>query len=94
MADGSVLVANDEENADLFWAVRGGGSNFGVCMEFVLKLHEQRKTVYAGMMIFPPPLLGAILKVTEEWWTKGPSSKEGMVQMMGRGPAPDFHVRL
>ena len=38
-ADGSVVRANSKENADLFWALRGGGGNFGVVTEFELKLH-------------------------------------------------------
>jgi FAD/FMN-containing dehydrogenase len=38
-ADGSVHTANEKENSDLFFGVRGGGCNFGVVTEFVLALH-------------------------------------------------------
>ena len=93
VADGSILTADDKENTDLFWAVRGGGCNFGVCAEFVFKLYEQRRTVYSGMMIFPPPLLNPLLKGTQEWWEKGPSAKEGMIQIVTRGPPPECNVR-
>lgn len=75
-------MANKDKNADLFWAIRGGGSNFGVCTEFVLRLHEQRRTVYAGSLIFPPSLHNSLIKVTNEWWENGPSSKESMVQFV------------
>ncbi|TEB04031.1 FAD-binding domain-containing protein [Coprinellus micaceus] len=47
-ADGSILTANDKDNEDLFWAIRGGGGNFGVVTEFVFELYPQRKTVFAG----------------------------------------------
>jgi hypothetical protein len=39
-ADGTLVRANDRENADLFWALRGGGGNFGVVVEFELELHQ------------------------------------------------------
>ena len=38
-ADGSIVLANQQDNADLFWALRGGGGNFGIVTEFGLKLH-------------------------------------------------------
>ncbi|ELU42223.1 FAD binding domain-containing protein [Rhizoctonia solani AG-1 IA] len=45
---GNILTASDSENPDLFWAIRGGGGNFGVVTEFVLKLHEQRSELWGG----------------------------------------------
>jgi hypothetical protein len=44
-ADGSLLQANAKENADLFWALRGGGGNFGVVIEFEVKLHPLTSVV-------------------------------------------------
>ncbi|KAI0663139.1 FAD-binding domain-containing protein [Cubamyces menziesii] len=85
-ADGSVLTANASENTDLFWGIRGAGSNFGVVTEFVLQLHPQRRTVFAGPIIFSPDKLEQLLDVVQAWWDKGPSEKEGMLQVFTRGP--------
>lgn len=89
VGDGSILTANDNENSDLFWAVRGGGCNFGVCTQFVLKLHEQRKTVYSGLLIYPPPLLDQLFKVAQEWWNNSPSEKSSIFMAFGNGPPPE-----
>ncbi|TBU32020.1 FAD-binding domain-containing protein [Dichomitus squalens] len=85
-ADGSILTASEKENADLFWGIRGAGSNFGVITEFVLQLHPQRRTIFCGLVIFSPDKLEALLDVTQAWWDKGPSEKEGVLQGFTRGP--------
>ena len=47
-----VLRASDAENADLFWAIRGGGGNFGVATEFVYRLHAFNPSVYGGNLFY------------------------------------------
>jgi FAD/FMN-containing dehydrogenase len=79
------MTANDTENSGLFWAIRGGGSNFGVCTELVLKLHPQSRRVFAGTATFSPELLEKLVSTTSEWWANGPSENEGMVQTITRG---------
>jgi len=54
-ADGSIVTASETSNPDLFWGIRGGGGNFGICTEFVQKLHPQRAKIFAGPMIFSLP---------------------------------------
>ena len=84
-ADGKALTVSESENADLFWGIRGGGSNFGVCTEFVLRLHPQRRTVFAGILIFPPDVIDDLMKVLSQWW-ETTTDHEGILQIFGRGP--------
>lgn len=51
LADGSYVKASEDENEDLFWALRGGGGNFGVVVSFLFKLNPVH-TVYAGPMLW------------------------------------------
>lgn len=51
-ADGSVLTASEDQNPDLFWAVRGGGGNFGVVTNFELELHPFGPTVTSGDVFY------------------------------------------
>ena len=53
-ADGRVLHASATENADLFWAIRGGGGNFGVVTEFEFAAHEVGPMVHLGLFLFSP----------------------------------------
>ena len=51
-ASGEVLRASEDENADLFWGIRGGGGNFGVATEFVYRLHPFDPMPYGGTLTF------------------------------------------
>ncbi|EUC63244.1 FAD-binding oxidoreductase, putative [Rhizoctonia solani AG-3 Rhs1AP] len=64
---GKILTASDSENPDLFWAIRGGGANFGVVTEFVLKLHEQRSELWGGMLIYPPTIFDKLVPEVNSW---------------------------
>ncbi|GAB1520588.1 hypothetical protein RhiTH_003667 [Rhizoctonia solani] len=64
---GKILTASDSENPDLFWAVRGGGGNFGVVTEFVLKLHEQRAELWGGILMYPPTMLEKLIPEINSW---------------------------
>ena len=52
-AEGKVLRASKEEHSDLFWAVRGGGGNFGVATSFEYQLHPVGPTITGGLIAFP-----------------------------------------
>lgn len=53
-AGGQVLTASPSENSDLFWAIRGGGGNFGIATRFEFRLHPLGQTVYAGLVFWAP----------------------------------------
>jgi len=52
-ASGDFLRASADENPDLYWAVRGGGGNFGVVTSFEFDLHPMQRTVIGGEIVFP-----------------------------------------
>jgi FAD/FMN-containing dehydrogenase len=53
LADGSAVTANADDNADLFWALRGGGGNFGVAASFEYRLHPVGPIVIGGLTLYP-----------------------------------------
>ena len=53
LANGGVVRASEDENADLFWGIRGGGGNFGVVTDFEFRLHPLGPIVLAGLMLWP-----------------------------------------
>ena len=52
-ADGALVTASEHENADLFWAIRGGGGNFGVVTSFEYALHPVGPEIIAGLIVHP-----------------------------------------
>ena len=52
-ADGQRVLASAHEHPDLFWAIRGGGGNFGVVTQFVFALHDVGPTVLCGLVVYP-----------------------------------------
>jgi hypothetical protein len=52
-AEGNILTASSQENEDLFWAVRGGGGNFGIVTRFTYQLHHVGPTILGGMILYP-----------------------------------------
>lgn len=85
IANGTVLTASPKENPDLFYGIRGGGSNFGIVIEFVYRLHDQPNPVYGGMMIYGKDQLQAVAKEIAAWWPTA-SPKECVNCGITRGP--------
>jgi FAD/FMN-containing dehydrogenase len=70
-ADGRFLVASQKENQDLFWALRGGGGNFGVVTSFEYRLHPV-KDVFAGLFFFPLERARDVLEFYRDHIEKAP----------------------
>ena len=66
-ADGRLLTAGAKENQDLFWALRGGGGNFGVVTSFEYRLHPVGPMVLGGFVMHPAPKAKEVLKFYDEF---------------------------
>ena len=66
-ADGTVRRISAEEEPDLFWAIRGGGGNFGVATEFEYQLHPFDRNVLSGSIVWPVEQLRDVLEFYAEW---------------------------
>jgi FAD/FMN-containing dehydrogenase len=71
-ADGSVVTASDTENPDLFWALRGGGGNYGIVTRFTLRLHPIGPIVFGGMLVFPPHRGVEVMRAYRDFVAKAP----------------------
>ena len=93
LADGSYVIANANENADLFWALRGGSGNFGVVVSFLFKLHPVH-TVYAGPMLWHIEDTVEMLKWYREFIVNAPEHLNGFFATLTVPPVPMFPEEL
>jgi FAD/FMN-containing dehydrogenase len=93
LADSSFVKASEKENPDLFWAVRGGGGNFGVVTSFEFRLHPV-KTVYAGPTFWPLDQTTEVMKTYREFILQAPEDVNGFFAFLTIPPAPMFPAHL
>ena len=67
-ADGQIQTVSAEQNADLFWAIRGGGGNFGVATRFEYQLHPFDRNVLSGMIMWPIGQAREVLNFYSGWY--------------------------
>jgi hypothetical protein len=67
-ADGEVRRISEEQDADLFWAIRGGGGNFGVVTEFEYQLHPFELEVLSGNVVWPIEQAKEVLDFYADWY--------------------------
>ncbi len=91
-ADGRIRRASREENADLFWGIRGAGANLGVVTSFTFRLHEVGPTVYGGLIAWPFQRADEILRAYRAMTTKAPRELAVWLNLL-RAPAAPFVPR-
>jgi FAD/FMN-containing dehydrogenase len=95
-ADGAVLVASERDHPDLFWALRGGGGNFGVVTRFTYRAHPLT-TVLGGLVAYPADEAAQVLAAYRAVTTSAPdalSVQVGMLHAPGDDPVPVIGVPL
>jgi FAD/FMN-containing dehydrogenase len=88
LADGRLVRANEQENDDLFWALRGGGGNFGVVTSFEYRLHEVGPTIIGGLVVHPFPRAKEALRFFRDFLHTAPGELVAAAVLM---TAPDGH---
>ena len=86
-ADGRLLYASKTENPDLFWALRGGGGNFGVITAMEIQLYPET-TVYGGNLIYPIQYAKAVYQFYREWIKNAPDELTSSISIMNFPPIP------
>ena len=85
-ADGTLLHASEKENPDLFWAIRGGGGNFGVVTSFEYRLHAIGPTVLSGLIVHPFAQAAELLDAYRKFVAKAPEELTCWVVMRKAPP--------
>jgi FAD/FMN-containing dehydrogenase len=93
LADGSLVKASEEENEDLFWAIRGGGGNFGVVTSFLFRGNPV-STVYAGPMLWELDRAEEVMRWYREFILQAPEDLYGFFAFLIVPPAPPFPEHL
>lgn len=87
-AAGQVVRASAGENPDLFWALRGGGGNFGVVTRFEFRLHPVGPDVLSGLIVYPLSEAKSVLQQYREFMTKAPDDLSVWTVLRQAPPLP------
>ena len=87
LADGSFVTVNKDQNSDLFWAIRGGGGNFGIVTSFKFQAHPV-KTVFGGPTLWPVEKTEEIMEWYHDFISNAPDELNGFIATMVIPGAP------
>jgi FAD binding domain/Berberine and berberine like len=93
LADGTAVTAGANEHEDLFWAIRGGGGNFGVVTSMTFRLHPV-KTIFWGPMLWPIDRAAEIMRAYDGWLADAPDDLNGFFAFLMVPPGPPFPEEL
>src|SRR3954464_15720827 len=93
LADGSVVQTDAEREPELFWALRGGGGNFGIVTQFSFRCHPLT-TVLAGPVLYDIGDTHDVLQWSRDFLPAQPDERGGFVSMMSVPPGPPFPEEL
>jgi FAD/FMN-containing dehydrogenase len=93
LADGSFVHASEDEQPDLFWALRGGGGNFGVVTSFVFRLHPV-DTIVGGPTLWPLERAAEIMRWYRAFMAAAPPELSGFFAFLVVPPAEPFPEEL
>lgn len=82
-SDGRVVTVNRNENPELFWAIRGGGGNFGVVTKFEFQLHPAPR-VLAGMLRYPMSQAKTVLRFFRDYMQTAPPELDALIEIGNR----------
>ena len=87
-ADGGFLTVSASENQDLFWAIRGGGGNFGIVTSFEYRLHSLGPTVLAGVVLHPAENAREVLRFYREYISTVPDELTACLNLRAAPAVP------
>ena len=93
LASGELVTANATTNADLYWAIRGGGGNFGIATSFLFQLHPV-DTVIAGPVLYDLDQSEAVMRWWQDFIGQAPDELNGFFVFLTVPPAPPFPPEL
>jgi len=93
LADGTYVTANKDQNQDLYWAIRGGGGNFGVVTSFLFRL-DPVHTNYSGPMFWPIEKATEVMKWYRELMADAPDEVYGFFAFLIVPPSAPFPEEL
>jgi FAD/FMN-containing dehydrogenase len=88
LAEGNVVTASRETNAELFWGLCGGGGNFGIVTSFEFQLHPVGPMIYAGLVFYPRDKAPEVCRNMRDFLQEAPSEVCGGALLMSFPPAP------
>ena len=88
LADGRVVTASEQENADLFWGIRGGGGNFGIVTEFEYRLHPLGPIVLAGLALWPIERAPEVMRAWRDYVDGAPDELSTACVVVTAPPEP------